>query len=686
MSTVIAQRPRWVRGVFALLLVWLAVYELHAIFAPGLGRHDVFDKRVHLVVLLCASALIFWRAVRRREERAAWALIGAGVLAWSVGEVYYTLALWNLANIPIPSAADGGYLAFPLLTFAGICLLARARVQGSERTLWADGLAAALAVGAVSAAIVLDEVLRHTTGHPLAVITNLAYPVTDLVLLGSCVAVVALRGWRLDRTWTLIGIGVVAFWVADSLYLIKTAQGTYTPGGVFDIGWWLGLVLIAIAAWQPAAPVTDHANRTTRGWMIALPVGFGTLAAGVLAYGSLRGQPLNVGAVGLALAALAAVGLRLVITFRASLTLLRAVRAESLTDALTGMPNRRALTLALERSTLTAHRDHTPFGLALYDLDGFKRYNDAFGHQAGDALLVRLGGALLTTIDGRGSAYRMGGDEFCVLLSGELSDTLAALDAGSHALSEHGEGFSVTSSWGAVSVPEEASTPEAALRIADQRMYSHKQDGRPSASRQSTDVLLRALAERHPDLDHHSHDVASLAETLAARLGLPSDEVQQVRLAAELHDIGKVAIPETILNKPGPLDDHEWEYVRRHSVIGERIIAAAPSLQRVAQIVRSSHERVDGHGYPDGLHGDAIAVGARIIAVCDAYDAMIATRPYSAPMPHQAAITELRRCAGSQFDPIVVEAFCVGMTEEGSDAPRGPLKDGQAQGDLSSTR
>ena len=162
-------------------------------------------------------------------------------------------------------------------------------------------------------------------------------------------------------------------------------------------------------------------------------------------------------------------------------------------------------------------------------------------------------------------------------------------------------------------------------------MYSHKHDGRPSASRQSTDVLLRALAERHPDLDDHSHDVASLAETLAARLGLPPDEVDQVRLAAELHDIGKVAIPETILNKPGPLDDHEWEYVRRHSVIGERIIAAAPSLQRVAQIVRSSHERVDGHGYPDGLHGDAIAVGARIIAVCDAYDAMIATRPYSSP-------------------------------------------------------
>ena len=150
-----------------------------------------------------------------------------------------------------------------------------------------------------------------------------------------------------------------------------------------------------------------------------------------------------------------------------------------------------------------------------------------------------------------------------MLLSGELSDTLAALQSGSHALSEHGEGFSVTSSWGAVSVPEEASTSEAALRIADQRMYAHKHDGRPSASRQSTHVLLRALAERHPELDDHSHDVASLAASLAGRMGLAQEEIEPVRLAAELHDIGKVAIPETILNKPGPLDDREWEYVRR---------------------------------------------------------------------------------------------------------------------------
>ena len=321
------------------------------------------------------------RAITRRGERVAWLLIGAGVLAWSLGEVYYTLALWNLPTIPIPSAADGGYLAFPVLAFAGVCLLARNRVRGAAATLWADGLAAALAVGAASAAFVLDEVLRHASGRVLEVITNLAYPVTDLVLLGACVAVIALRGWRIDRTWGLLGAGIVVFWVADSLYLVETALGTYTPGGVFDEGWWLGLTLIALAAWQPAgrlAPVTDDSQRS---WMIAVPVGFGGLAAAILGYGCLRTHPLNPGAVGLALAALGAVAVRLVITYRLSLGLLARVRAESLTDPLTGLPNRRALTHALEVAVAAGRgrRRRRARAVRPRRLQGLQRHLRAFG-------------------------------------------------------------------------------------------------------------------------------------------------------------------------------------------------------------------------------------------------------------------------------------------------------------------
>jgi putative nucleotidyltransferase with HDIG domain len=170
-------------------------------------------------------------------------------------------------------------------------------------------------------------------------------------------------------------------------------------------------------------------------------------------------------------------------------------------------------------------------------------------------------------------------------------------------------------------------------------------------------VLLRALAERNPDLGEHLATVADLAVAVARKLGLPADAVEQVRHAADLHDVGKVAIPDAILDKPGPLDADEWAFMRRHTVIGERIIAGAPSLTSIARIVRSSHERFDGTGYPDGLAGDEIPLAARIVFVCDAFDAMTSERSYRAPMTAALALAEMRACAGSQFDPVVVDAF-----------------------------
>ena len=212
-------------------------------------------------------------------------------------------------------------------------------------------------------------------------------------------------------------------------------------------------------------------------------------------------------------------------------------------------------------------------------------------------------------------------------------------------------------------LPREAQTATEALQIADQRMYAQKNAGRSSATRQSKDVLVRALAESNPELSLHLEGVAQLAEGTARRLGLPTDEVDRVRHAAELHDVGKVAIPDAILNKPGPLDPLEWEFIRRHTLIGERIIAAAPALGPVAALVRSSHERWDGTGYPDQLTQQQIPVGSRIVAVADAFDAMTAERPYNVAIAPELALNELRDCAGTQFDPVVVDAFCEAWAE-----------------------
>ena len=166
------------------------------------------------------------------------------------------------------------------------------------------------------------------------------------------------------------------------------------------------------------------------------------------------------------------------------------------------------------------------------------------------------------------------------------------------------------------------------------------------------------MAEREPDLHEHIVAVALLAREVGAVLGLDAAGCESVARAAELHDVGKVAIPDTILRKPGPLDPAEAEFMRRHSEIGEAIVRAAPALGAAAALVRASHERWDGDGYPDGLSGEAIPLGARIVAVCDAYSAMRQSRPYGEVLTDTEALAELQRCAGSQFDPRVVEAFC----------------------------
>ena len=176
--------------------------------------------------------------------------------------------------------------------------------------------------------------------------------------------------------------------------------------------------------------------------------------------------------------------------------------------------------------------------------------------------------------------------------------------------------------------------------------------------RMAADVLLRALADDEPGLLEHAREVAALASRVALELGLDARAREMVARAAELHDIGKMAAPEEILAEAGPLAPPEMDVLRRHTLTGEAMIGAAPTLRPVAVLVRASHERWDGLGYPDGLRGEAIPLGARIVAVCDAYSAMREDRPYGHVLTELDALTELRRCAGTQFDPRVVRAFC----------------------------
>jgi diguanylate cyclase (GGDEF)-like protein len=349
----------------------------------------------------------------------------------------------------------------------------------------------------------------------------------------------------------------------------------------------------------------------------------------------------------------------------------RRLQRELCTDSLTGLRNRRALLAELPRVCERAS-EAQPAYLWFFDLNGFKRYNDSFGHLAGDVLLRRLGSRLQAAVSPSGSVFRLGGDEFCAVVATPVADPHGLFLEAREALCERGGAFTVTASAGAVEIPRETADPTHALRLADHHMYRDKAASQGATAELVTAVLHAALAQRHPELDEHSSDVAGDVELLSRTIGLDDETVEDIIRAGDLHDVGKLGIPDEIITKPGPLSDGEWQFMRQHTVMGERIIAAAgPSLERIAPLVRASHERWDGKGYPDGVAGEAIPLGARIISICDSFRAMLSERPYKKPMCLGDALAELRRCAGTQFDPALVEVFC-GLVVERSLVPEAP--------------
>jgi two-component system, cell cycle response regulator len=659
------------RSVRVLLRVWafvgvaaLAFHVAHGQF--GLGGHGLDGFTYNLVydaVIIGSALSCLTRGALVRQERLAWLMLGAGLALDATGEVYYTLAFGDSGNPPIPSLADLFYLLYYVCAYAGLVLLVRARIERFSASTWLDGGIAAMTAAAIIAAVAFEPIAHAATqGDAAAIATNFAYPVGDLILLVMVVAALGLSGWRPGRAWLLLAIGLALSAIADTAYLDQSANGTYVVGGLLDSMWIASALAIGLAAWQ--RPPAKHAFRVEGRRLLVVPTACAIASLGVLLYGGVH----HVGVVALALAgaAVMAVFVRAAWTYHENVVLLEASRHDAETDALTGLGNRRAMSTALERF-LTGIPEAALSVLVMFDLDGFKLYNDRFGHIAGDSLLSHLGLRLREAVGQAGSAYRLGGDEFCVLLNCEPALVDRCIAAAVNALCAEGDGFSVGTSYGRVEIPTEAETSTAALRLADDRMYAQKGGRRGSARQQTHDVLLGVLREREPALHHHLREVGRLAVLVGLRLGMSDEQLDELRRAAELHDIGKAAVPDAILNKPGRLEPHEWVFMARHTLVGERILLAAPALATVAAIVRSSHERWDGNGYPDRIAGERIRLGSRIVHVCDAFDAMTSERPYARAISPAEALAELERNAGTQFDARVVDAFVGAWREHTGD-------------------
>ena len=645
------------RIAWAVLLVVFTAYVAVALGVGGPGVLDFFSSWVCIGLVLGAAALLAVRGFASDDRRAPWLFLSLGAAMWAVGELIYEIAYSEAPELaPYPSIADAFWLGSYFAVGIGIVLVLRSRLRRAfHATMWLDAAIGAATISALAATIAFDPVLTDTAGYGWETATDLAYPLLDLGLLSLVATLLALTGWRPGLGWALFAVALSMQAISDVLYAREIALGTDSGDTLLAPLWPAAMLLLAYAAWRPLSTSLRRGVPLAR--VFIFPAAFTLIALGILVYDQIH----SVNTLGVVLAATAialAVG-RMALSFLDNLRMLRSARHDALTDALTGLPNRRAFMEALEHAL---EGEVEPRLLALFDLDGFKRYNDAYGHPAGDALLTRLSGALGDVVDGHGRAFRLGGDEFCLLLDDGTGDALL-VDA-ARALEARGDGFDVTASYGVVALPADADTPEEALHLADRRMYAAKEARPSSAGLQTRTVLLKVLSEREPDLHEHSSDVMALARGVARRLGLPVEERDIVARAAELHDIGKMAIPDAILNKPGPLDDREWRFMRRHTIIGEDILNVAPALQPVAALVRASHERWDGKGYPDGTSGDEIPRGARIVAVCDAFSAMVQDRPYQAGLSVSEAVAEIKRCAGTNFDPAVVEAFAAEIRSE----------------------
>ena len=460
----------------ALVCLW-AVYFAYVVTGLGLGAEGFFKTYVFSGLPILAAAVCLMRARTAGPERTSWALIGIGMLLWAAGSIYWSAFLKQLEEPPYPSVADALYLGFYPACYVALMLLAGPRVRGISASVWMDGLIAMLAVSAVGTAFVVPSLVADTSGGTAVVATNLAYPLGDLLLIALVAGGFALTSWRPGRAWALIGGGLVLFAVADSIYLYLVAHGTFLEGTWLDAIWPAGMVLLAIAAWQPEPRPTTHRAESWPVLAIPLPLVLTLASVGVLVYGNVA--QINLVALALASATVVAALLRLALSFR-EIRALAESRRQATTDDLTGLPNRRYFYERIHEELATAEAGGAPLTLLVADLDGFKELNDTLGHQAGDVLLQQIGPRILDGLRAKDTLARLGGDEFGVLLPGYDSDAAVATVERIRAILDkpftiHGLNLHVEASIGVAAFPQHADGVDSLVRRADVAMYQAKE-------------------------------------------------------------------------------------------------------------------------------------------------------------------------------------------------------------------
>ena len=694
------------RGGFRLLLAvgFALVLEQLVFAATGATLPGLDDLRVRdwwwSGVLLLFTLIAVERARAVRRERLPWTLVAVAMALWSLGELYWVVELAPLGDdAPYPSWADALWIAFYVPLLAAVVLLARARIGGVPRILGLDAAIVAFSIAAIAAAVVVQTVVDAGAGAPTsAIATNLAYPVADLLLLSLTGAVIAVNGWRIGRASLPLVAGLALFTLSDSAYAYTVAAGTYDVGGLIDVGWVLAFAALAFGAWQ--TPALTASVRVPHRRAAIVPAAFGALMVAIL----VAAQAVDVGtlAVCLAAAALAALVARMAAAVialdRANARLEEARRIaeqQSRIDPLTGLFNRRHLaervgdelpppapasasapwrwpwSTSTTSSSSTTGTDIRPATAC------WRRSPSASSRPSASTTSSGAGAA-------RSSAPCWWGWNRPTTCAPAATPS-APPSAPARSRSTRRLRVVVTCSVGAA---VGLLRLEDAMHRADRALYAAKQSGRnrtvldgdayavavdePEELRLARDAGDRRQPARGRVVSCTAQQVADLAAadrrparparrrpwraarsaagcTTSARSRCPTGPAAQARPAR----------PRRVVADARALRDRRARSSREAGV-----------LEAVAEIVRHHHERFDGSGYPDGLAGDAIPIEARIVAACDAYSAMTTERAYQRARSQDDAIEELRRCAGSHLDPVVVDALIAELGERHAAAAR----------------
>lgn len=653
------------------------------------------------------AAAASWSAARRCHDvprlRSAWRLIAIGVSFYLAGvliQAYYEVFA---ASKPYPSLADPAYLMLYPFVLAGLLRFPHPGESGGTRVrALIDCAIVAVAGGAVVWYAVLGPATL-TRGTVLETVVSVAAPVGDLVLMGALSTALLRRTVpSSDAALRWLAAGLVSLVAAELVYGWASLHSSYSGGDPVDFLYLLALSLFLIGAAAQGAPAADDvrvaSTRSRTSWLPWLGV---VLVFTLLGVAERHHSFVPIG--GLLLSAAGVTGLVAIRQIVAQRQLIAAHRelerahaelerahaelaALATTDPVTLLLNHRALIAAVDREISRSARLESPCAVVFLDVDHFKLLNDRFGHAAGDSALRDLGALARTTLRVTDMVGRWGGEEFVAVLP-DTSRAEARLAAerlrsaiAAHSFCGDAE-VRLTCSLGVAIYPEDGCSRAALIDAADRAMYTAKRFGRnqtfvaddpavgaldddAGSTADGNDLLadtVEALAvlvdERDSYTDTHATSVSELARRVAVELTCDSDAVATVVAAARLHDIGKVAVPDAILMKRGRLTDDEWCLMRKHPVVGADVLSRISALRAIAPVVRAHHERWDGHGYPDGLAREEIPLAARVIAAADAFDAMVAGRPYREAIDPDSALAEIRRCSGTQFDPRVVAAM-----------------------------